>query len=222
MDGFDPRNLLQIPVFLFSLTVHEWAHAWTAKKGGDMTAAYLGRLSLNPIVHIDPIGTILLPLVCLFTGAPFFGWAKPVPVQEMKFRRSDWIVVVALAGPLSNVFIAAIVAFIMKASFMIGGANIPDTSLVEVLYLLGLMFMQINLVLAIFNMLPIPPLDGSKLIYQYFIKSNWNLMPLWMFLNQAGFLLVYVLFMFPPVKNGFSLLFSTLMSAVLGWISAGA
>jgi Zn-dependent protease len=151
-------------VLLFSLTIHEFAHAWTARALGDPTAERLGRVSLNPIVHIDPIGTILFPLLAIVAGVPLIGWAKPVPVAVNRLRhtRRDYVLVAA-AGPASNLTLAVIAALALKllpvSPVTLGEANVtvPIASmLTRALYL--------NVLLAVFNMIPIPPLDGGNVI----------------------------------------------------------
>ena len=160
-------------VFLFSLSLHEAAHAWTADRFGDPTGRYLGRITLNPIPHIDIFGTLIFPAIGYFTGAPMFGWAKPVPwnPRNVKDRRKAdiWI---SAAGPISN--IAAFFGFFLitilfrlyistEASFL-GSAVVP-------LYRMSLIGVQLNVILAIFNLLPIPPLDGSWIL-PHFLPSN--------------------------------------------------
>ena len=159
---------------LFSLCVHEFAHAWTAKKFGDLTASNLGRLSLNPLVHIDYIGSVLLPLIFLWTGSPiFFGWAKPVPVNPANFENPKkdmfWT---AFAGPLSNLLLALVATGILTAFFLLDGLNsLPSRS-----SLLSLMEMAIfmNLLLAFFNLIPLHPLDGGKVMAR-FLPAHWNM-----------------------------------------------
>ena len=149
-------------VLLFSLSVHESAHAWMAHKLGDDTALHEGRVSLNPLVHIDPIGTLLLPLLQIFTGLLLIGWAKPTPYDPTNFRRDVTMrqghMLVAGAGPVSNLLLAVIFTaafFVIVRTGMIQEARNP----VVVIVALGI---QMNVVLALFNLVPIPPLDGSK------------------------------------------------------------
>lgn len=152
---------IPIAIVLVALTVHEAAHAWSADKLGDPTARLLGRVSLNPIVHIDPIGTILLPLIAAFSGLPIIGWAKPVPVNTSRFRdpRRDFMIVAA-AGPISNL-LQAVVAAVLLQVLAPGGALVAGGSaLADLLYLV----IQINVFLAVFNLIPVPPLDGGNVL----------------------------------------------------------
>lgn len=153
------RLLFLIPLIL-SLSVHEWAHAWSAARLGDDTARRVGRLTLNPLAHIDPVGTILLPLL----GIPF-GWAKPVPVDPARFRRDvhmrTGMMITAAAGPLSNVILAVlctvVFAILVRTNEELIIRSIGPLSLLEA-------GMSLNIILAIFNLLPIPPLDGSRVV----------------------------------------------------------
>jgi len=151
-------------VLLLSLSVHEAAHAWTAFRLGDPTGRDLGRTSLNPLVHIDPIGTVLLPLLALVSGAPLIGWAKPVPVNTRRLRRypRDWMAVAA-AGPASNIAIAAS-ASLLGAALPAGGFAIGSLEVGAPLGLMLTMAFRLNLLLAVFNLLPIPPLDGGNIL----------------------------------------------------------
>ena len=158
--------IFYIPL-LFSLCVHEWAHAFVAQRKGDRTAQ--GRLTLNPLAHMDVVGTLVLPLFALFTNLPVFGWAKPVPVQEafLKNPIKDmfWI---ALAGPLSNVILGFIGSFLFVVlSFFVFS--------IEVFKILQI-FIYINFLLAFFNMIPLHPLDGGKVISRFLTpKGRQNL-----------------------------------------------
>ncbi len=156
--------LLQVLIILFSLSVHESAHAWMADKLGDSTGRMLGRITLNPIPHIDLIGTVLLPFVMALVGGPIFGWAKPVPVITRNFKhiRRDGALVGA-AGPISNLLVAILATAVMAAVLMGMGAR-PFFAQINTQYTVPWWILQlavINLVLAAFNLIPIPPLDGS-------------------------------------------------------------
>jgi Zn-dependent protease len=155
---------IQFAVLLFSLTIHEMAHAWSADRLGDPTARLLGRVSFNPIVHADLIGTVIFPLIALFGNVPLLGWAKPVPVNVNRLRhtRRDYVLVAA-AGPASNLVLAALSAFALAAlpisPVVLGEANVsaPLASFLS-------MAVNLNILLAVFNMLPIPPLDGGNVL----------------------------------------------------------
>lgn len=161
----DPFHLFaSLAVLLFSLTVHEAAHAWSAFRLGDPTAQRLGRMSLNPVVHVDPIGTLLLPVVAAVTGAPLIGWAKPVPVDTrlLGHPRRDFMLVAA-AGPASNLLLAVIAAVAYRA--LSGTADAPTAlGVTAPIASLAAMALQVNLLLALFNMLPVPPLDGGNVV----------------------------------------------------------
>jgi Zn-dependent protease len=151
-----------LPV-IFAITVHETAHGWVAKKYGDNTASMQGRLTLNPIKHIDWLGTIIIPGLLLLTGTGFiFGWAKPVPVDARNFKKPlHDMAIVALAGPVSNLLMALAWALIARIGITIG-EGVENISL-PLIYT-GIAGISINLVLALINLLPIPPLDGSRIL----------------------------------------------------------
>lgn len=229
--NFDPTDLLYIPVFLFSLTLHEYAHALLAKKGGDLTAAYQGRLTLNPLAHIDPIGTLLLPGIALISHAPLIGWAKPVPVDEQRFRRSDWMVWVSLAGPASNLLIVIVVTLLAKLTLRAFGSDALDPFIgalrerqidgaAGLVSLLVIMFIQLNIVLFIFNLLPIPPLDGSKIAWYLVFRRNEGLYPLWVTLNQYGFFILMIMMFIPSLRNALSMLYLIPMTQIFTWLLA--
>jgi Zn-dependent protease len=154
--------LIILPVLLFSLTIHEMAHAVTADWYGDPTARRLGRISLNPLVHLDPVGSVLLPLMAFYLGGFIFGWAKPVPVNtaNLQNHRRDFLVIAA-AGPASNIVMAIGASALL--GLVPGGLGAAEGT-PAVLATLLLFMVQFNLILAVFNMLPIPPLDGGNVL----------------------------------------------------------
>ena len=159
-------NLLQrlvvwaLPV-LFAITVHETAHGWMALRLGDPTAMMLGRLSLNPIKHIDPLGTVLVPGLLLMFGGFLFGWAKPVPItwENLRHPRRD-MALVAAAGPLSNLLMALFWALVIRLGLELGGGSGAGLYLVYT----GVAGIFINIILMVLNLLPLPPLDGGRVL----------------------------------------------------------
>ena len=185
-----PALVITFLILIFSLTIHEAAHAWSASQLGDDTAKRLGRVSLNPVVHIDPIGTLLLPLVALASGSGMiFGWAKPTPIGIRNFRhpRRDSVLVTG-AGPASNLIIAVIATLVLRQS----------DGFVQVIAFEAL---SLNVLLAVFNMLPIPPLDGGQILMA--LLPPRIAMQLG-FLYQYGFLILL------------ALLFTGLLSYIVG------
>jgi Zn-dependent protease len=174
-------------VLLISLTIHEAAHAWTADRLGDPTARSLGRVSLNPLVHVDPIGTVLLPLIAAVSHLPLIGWAKPVPVntRNLGHPRRDFMLVAA-AGPISNLLQAFVAAGLLRLAL----ARAPFAGEVSPLVSALFLGVEINLLLAFFNLIPVPPLDGGNVLL--------GLLPPRLALGysrirQYGFLVLYAL-----------------------------
>lgn len=186
------RIVVWILPVIFAITVHEVAHGWVAKKYGDNTASALGRLTLNPIKHIDLIGTIILPGILLMTGTGFiFGWAKPVPVDPRNFKnpRHD-MAIVALAGPVSNLLMAVGWALIIRLGITIG---VSAEAISLPLIYTGFAGISINLSLALINLLPVPPLDGSRVLTGI-LPSYWA----WQYnrLEPYGFYILLALLYF--------------------------
>ncbi len=181
------RIVVWILPVVFAITVHEVAHGWVAKKMGDPTADNLGRLTLNPIKHIDLLGTIILPGLLLITGTGFIlGWAKPVPVDARYFKKPlrdmAWV---AAAGPLSNLLMALVWALLARLGVII---NVETISL-PLIYM-GIAGISINLVLFLINLLPIPPLDGSRILTAFLPpKLAWQYSKL----ERFGFMILLVL-----------------------------
>lgn len=179
--------LYQIIAFVFAICVHESAHAWTANRCGDPTARMLGRISLNPIKHVDPIGTVLVPLIGMLSGIGFIGWAKPTPVDPHNLRhpvRDD--ILTSVAGPASNILlgILAVVGLFVVSRVPGQGPN----SILQPITLLCWAFLQVNILLAAFNLIPIPPLDGSHVVRHMLPESGRRVYDM---IGYVGILLLF-------------------------------
>jgi len=173
-------------VLVGSLSVHEAAHAWVASLLGDPTAKRLGRLTLNPVAHVDLVGTLIFPLVAISTGLPLIGWAKPVPVdfRHLKDPRRDFAMVAA-AGPLSNLVMAVVGAAVFS---LLGGLEVARGG--QMLPRVVLQFVVLNVLLAVFNMVPVPPLDGGNVLMGLLPASGAAVMDR---IRPYGFLVLYAL-----------------------------
>ena len=186
-------------VLLLAISAHEAAHAWMSYRFGDDTARLLGRVTLNPVAHTDPIGTLLIPIVMFIFGniggplgsIPLIGWGKPTPVNPLRWRNKDLAnVMVSIAGILANLIIATIAFTILKVLLMTGGVDQIPESLQEPIGLFLQYLLVMNISLAVFNLLPFPPLDGSKVLDTFLPPS---MRPLLEFLEQYGYIILMFL-----------------------------
>jgi len=190
--------IITVPIILFAITIHEFAHAKTADILGDPTPRYAGRLTLNPIAHIDPIGFLMLFLVG-------FGWAKPVPINPLNF--SDWrrgSALVGIAGPLSNFFAAWLIGALVKLA-PLNGLSLDQAVLVVSI---ARQTVWLNVALGVFNLIPIPPLDGHHIIEAILPERGIDYFET---LSQYGFIILILLLLFPP--------FQVLLHYVVGFIA---
>lgn len=208
--------IIYMVVLIFAISAHEAAHAWMSNKFGDDTARLLGRITLNPVAHTDPIGTLLIPIVGFIFGhiggavaaIPLIGWGKPTPVNPLRWRNKNVAnVMVSIAGILANLIIAICAFTILKVMLMTGAFGSVPESLREPLKLLLFYALVMNVSLALFNLLPFPPLDGSKVL-QTFLPDS--MIPILNVLEQYGFLILMALLYF-----GF---FSIIMNPVMDFI----
>ena len=186
-------------VLLFSISAHEAGHAWMSNRFGDDTARLLGRITLNPVAHIDPIGTLLIPIVGFILGnmggpvsrIPLIGWGKPTPVNPLRWRNKDLAnVMVSGAGIMANLIIATVAFLIIKVLLLTGWFALVPESLREPVALFLQFFLMMNVSLAVFNLLPFPPLDGSKILETFLPPSARPTLEL---LERFGFIILMVL-----------------------------
>jgi len=204
--------LMAIPI-IFAITVHEVAHGWTARQLGDNTAAVMGRLTLNPIKHMDILGTVIIPLILVISGNPPFGWAKPVPVNwhNLNQPKRD-MALVAIAGPLANLLMLIFWALVIKIAVDLGNGGSVIHKAVIYMAEAGIL---INSILMILNLFPIPPLDGSRIVTALLPA---NLARIYVKIEPVGLVLVLILFftgylgkLLIPIVMGFnSLIYSVL------------
>jgi len=212
------QGILTLPVLWFSLICHEVAHAYAAYRAGDDTARLQGRISLDPRAHLDPVGTILIPIIMIFSPVqlPLIGWAKPVQINPLRFRSGKWKIIVALAGVTVNLALVLVAVLLLKL-FMVSGLAShmsPDMqafNAFDMLFFVLERFMLLNLVLMIFNLLPIPPLDGSHVVL-YFIRTRESVaFRVFEFVERYSFIILILLmytgvlkYVFQPVFWVFS------------------
>ena len=191
----------QIAVLIMSIVIHEVSHGYAARALGDPTAEYEGRLTLNPLKHLDPFGSILLPILSYTLGGFIIGWAKPVPYNPYNLRPGRWSeAIVAGAGPLSNLSIAILFGLVVRfASGLVNPAFLQITTTIVL----------INIVLAVFNLTPIPPLDGSKLLFALFPSKMYRLRNT--FENYGfGLVIIFIFFFWSLVSPLVSLLYTAI------------
>ena len=184
-------QIFSFVILIFSIVIHEFAHGWMANSLGDPTAKFMGRLTLNPIAHIDLVGSVILPLFLLLSGSSYmFGWAKPVPYNPYNLRdKKKGELLVAVAGPVSNLMIALIFGIIIRM-LLLQGYAIDN----NIIIMFGIIVLY-NVLLAVFNLVPIPPLDGSKVLFHFLPYSMQNIREV---LEKNGmiFIILFIVFGF--------------------------
>ncbi len=200
--------LFFIFILIFSIIIHEVSHGTVANYLGDSTAKYAGRLTLNPLKHLDPVGSVFLPILLILTTGRGIGWAKPVPVNPLNFRDQKYgSLKVAIAGPGSNLIIALIFGLILRFS-----SFLPFFP--EALYSAFSFIISINILLAVFNLVPIPPLDGSHILFTFLPDSMQRTK---IFLGQFGFIiLIFLIFFFPPFFNILTYIVNIIFNLIIG------
>ena len=201
--------IFNIAILIMSVVIHEVSHGYAASMLGDQTARYQGRLTLNPIKHLDPIGSVIVPSISYLLGGFIFGWAKPVPYNPYNLRPGRWSeATVAIAGPVSNITLAVIFGLILRLGIAGGWANQGFVEITSIVIF-------INILLAIFNLMPIPPLDGSKILYAILpdelglrirnILEQYGLILVLLFIFFAGSIISPIVFYLFELVTGFSI-----------------
>jgi Zn-dependent protease len=214
--------LVAIAVILFAISFHESAHAWTALKFGDTTARDMGRISLNPLHHIDPFGTVLLPLLMIFFHQPPFGYAKPTPVNLRNTKNprlaNFWV---SAAGPLSNLLVMTVSALLLIAIGRLagegGGVGPGGASILAPVSFILLQLVQINLVLGIFNLIPVPPMDGSGILFSLLGRRG---LAVEMFFHRYS-IVMFLIIMMLVYSGFFGVILGPAMHFVMRWIERG-
>jgi Zn-dependent protease len=215
--------LFELIAFLFAISVHESAHAWTANRCGDPTARMLGRITLNPIKHIDLFGTVVVPLLAMLTHFPVIGWAKPTPVDPRNFKNpilDD--VLTAVAGPISNFVVAAVATLLLVAigltsssgRMIVGYGIAAGNSPLVPASLLLLAFLKINVVLAVFNLIPVPPLDGSHVLRHFLsddVRRVYDTVGVFGLMALVFFAPQFLMALIQPFLNVYTWVMATLM-----------
>ncbi len=198
--------LFLIAILIFSIVIHEVSHGAMANYLGDPTAKYAGRLTLNPLKHLDPIGSVLVPVFLILMTGKGIGWAKPVPINPLNFRdRKYGSLKVAIAGPGANLVVALVFGLVIRFGFTFFPA-----SLISIFS--SIVFL--NILLAVFNLIPIPPLDGSHVLFTFLPYSMQNIK---IFLSQFGFLiLIFLIFFFPWFLNFMFYIVNLIFSFIVG------
>ena len=202
--------ILYMVALIFSLSVHEAMHAWMSNRFGDDLAHSQGRVSLSPVTHVDPIGTLLFPAIAFFTGAPLLGWARPTPVNPLRWREKRkanfWV---SIAGILGNFAIAIVVGIVIRVLYHAGHNPFAESdTTMDAVFALLRVFFQMNIGLAVFNLFPIPPLDGSKILASILPESFGSAIES---IEQYGFIILLIAL----VTGAFRAVFSVVMP--LAW-----
>lgn len=185
--------IFQLAVLIFSVMVHEISHGAVALRLGDPTAKNAGRLTLNPLKHLDPFGSLFLPLMMFFLGGPIFGWAKPVPYNPLRLKNPKiGAGLIGAAGPLSNLLLAGVFGLLLRGIALYASGGMGET-----LYLFLQMIILINIALAVFNLIPVPPLDGASILFVFLPESQYKLRA---FLSRYGFYIIILIIVFDGIR----------------------